>query len=157
MDETQQFFYFHRNNHVNSFGNHYPARQRAQEHVLSYTCVVDLSEIEFAMAFPETLITTLRRNSTMSIAFGMSVCHPEDTFCYKTGRDLATARIRDTETKVIACEIENYGNKWHQMVILWLPEMDMTLTIRMASDARRPRIRFKHKSENDTAARLQDW
>jgi hypothetical protein len=157
MEETQQLFYFHSNNHVDPFGHHYPARQRAQEHVLSYTCVVDLSEIEFTMAFPETIITTLRRNTTMPITFGMSVCHPGDTFCYKTGRETAKSRIGSVNAKVTACEMENYGRKWTQSVVLWLPEMELTMTIRIASDARRPRIRFKHKSEDGTAPRLEDW
>lgn len=155
MSEEKQLFCSHQNNHTDSFGNHYPTPERVRSGTLSYTCVVDMSEIEFMMAFPDAIFSALKRQSPIPIAFGVSICHPEDVFCRKTGRRIAEQRLTSVNAKIVEVSLSSFGGMWCQEMEFFFPSAEITMTVKTNGKDARPRIKFSHSSNPETC--FSNW
>jgi hypothetical protein len=143
--DLQQLVYFHVNNHTNAFGDHYPTRER--KGVLSYTCVIDTAELDFLMSFPESLMQALKMQSPVPLAFGMSICHPEDCFSYKTGREIAKQHMGTHNAMVTDVQCTTYGSEWQTHVEFYFPEPRITLHVEQRQRLNRLRIRLTATDE----------
>lgn len=137
----QDVVLIHKNNHVDCFGNHYPTRKRIAAGRLSYTCAIDLIEVDFLLSFPEQVVSAIQRGESLPISFGYAICHPHDCFCKKTGASIAKARLKTTDAKIVEYTVERLtSGVWFKKIVLFIEEISAEIVIKQTSNKRHFKI-----------------
>lgn len=139
----QSIFVYHCNQHVNLFGNHYSKQDRKTMKISSFTCAVDLVEIDFLLSFTETLVNATRRGNFIPVTIGTALCHLDDCYNKKVGAKLATERMAPVLAQVIDLRLTNLGNnRWHMAVDFEFPTLGLTMKVRQDDKRQRPTVSF---------------
>ena len=134
-------FIYHCNQHVSLFGDHHSKQARKHMGINSFTCAVDLIELDFLLSFTETLISTVRRGERLPITIGVALCHVDDCYNKKVGAKLATERMAPEMAQITHLEITSLIEKrWSMRVEFSFPEMGLIMKVKQDDIHRRPAV-----------------
>lgn len=138
----KEVFIYHCNNHTDLFGNHRSLAERKQLKTHSYTCAVDLVELDFLLSFTDILTNAVKRGEDMPINLGVALCHVDDCYNKKVGAHLATERMEPQKAKIELFQTYRAGDHWVQIVHFFFPETGLHMQVKQESLRRRPKVDF---------------